>query len=348
MKSRKIVGVALLVFLSACSGNSTKNTTDQDPADATAQEAFLPLEIFDAQDALSAIIDPEARAVIIGSGYAWTEGPLWIPSEGMLLFSEIPGNKVHSWKEGEAPQVYLDPAGFTGDGSRGGELGSNGLLLDPQGNLVLCQHGDRRMARMLAPLDQPASNFETIVGEYEGMPFNSPNDAVYDADGNLYFTDPPYGLESRMDDPAKAIPFQGVYRYSNTGELDLLLDSLSRPNGLAFLPDGKGLLIANSDPEKPYWYRYSLDENGFPTEGEIYYDASEVFANQPGLPDGLKVSSDGTVFATGPGGVWVFDQEGQVLGRLSLGELCSNVALNEKEDMLFVTADSYVARIALK
>jgi gluconolactonase len=204
------------------------------------------------------------------------------------------------------------------------------------------------MARMLAPLDQPESNFETLVGEYEGRPFNSPNDAVYDAEGNLYFTDPPYGLESRMDDPAKAIPFQGVYRYSNTGELDLLLDSLSRPNGLAFLPDGKGMLIANSDPEKPYWYRYDLDENGFPTEGEVFYDASEVLSNQPGLPDGLKVSSDGTVFATGPGGVWVFGQEGQVLGRLSLGELCSNVALNEKEDMLFVTADSFVVRIALK
>lgn len=350
MKTGNPLGLflSMLVFLAACSGNSTKSTTDQAAADSVVQEATLPLQIVKERDALDGIIDPEATAVIIGSGYAWTEGPLWIASEGMLLFSEIPANKVHSWKEGKAPQVYLDPAGFTGEGSRGGELGSNGLLLDPQGNLVLCQHGDRRMARMRAPLDQPESNFETIVGEYEGMPFNSPNDAVYDAEGNLYFTDPPYGLESRMDDPAKAIPFQGVYRYSKDGELDLLLDSISRPNGLAFLADGKELLIANSDPEKPYWYRYSLDDNGIPAEGQIYHDASEVFESNPGLPDGLKVRRDGTVFATGPGGIWIFDAEGQVLGRLNLGELCSNVALNEKEDLLFVTADSYVVRIALK
>lgn len=348
MELRKIVGFALLVFLSACSGNPAKDRTDKETADTTAREATLPLQVLKERDGLDAIINPEATAVIIGSGYAWTEGPLWIPSEKMLLFSEIPANKVHSWKEGEAPQVYLDPAGFTGEGSRGGELGSNGLLLDPEGNLVLCQHGDRRLAKMLAPLSQPQSNFETIVGEYNGMPFNSPNDGVYDEDGNLYFTDPPYGLEFNIDDPAKTIPFQGVYRYSKEGKLDLLLDSLTRPNGLAFLPGGRELLIANSDPEKPYWYRYSLDENGLLSNGQIYYDASDEFAAHGGLPDGMEVRSDGTVFATGPGGVWIFDEGGQVLGRLSLGELCSNVAFNEKEDLLFVTADSYVVRIALK
>jgi gluconolactonase len=338
-----------LVILGACSGNSSDRTADSAANDASNEEATLPLQLIPAQEALYQVIDPETKATILGSGYAWTEGPLWIPSEDMLLFSEIPANRVHAWKAGsDTPEVYLDPAGFTGEGTRGGELGSNGLLLDPEGNLVLCQHGDRRLARMRAPLANPEPDYETIVGEFDQQRFNSPNDAVYDAVGNLYFTDPPYGLEFRMEDPAKDIPFQGVYRYSKEGDLSLLLDSLTRPNGLAFFPGGNQLLIANSDPEKPYWYRYAVAEDGSLSQGEIYRDASEVGAEEAGLPDGLKIRSDGTVFATGPGGVWIFDPEGQELGRIDVGQRCSNVALNEREDVLFVTADSYVLRIDLK
>ncbi|WP_092168854.1 SMP-30/gluconolactonase/LRE family protein [Cyclobacterium xiamenense] len=339
----------VMVLLAACSGNSTDRVADSASSDSAKKEATLPLQLIAAQEALYEVIDREAKAEILGSGYAWTEGPLWIPSEGMLLFSEIPANRVHAWKQGaEDPEVYLDPAGFTGEGTRGGELGSNGLLLDPEGNLVLCQHGDRRLARMTAPIANPAAEYETIVGEFNNQRFNSPNDAAYDAAGNLYFTDPPYGLEHRMEDPAKEIPYQGVFRYSQAGDLSLLLDSLTRPNGLAFFPGGNQLLIANSDPDKPYWYRYSVAEDGSLSQGEIYRDASDVGAEEPGLPDGLKIRSDGTVFATGPGGVWIFDPEGQELGRIDVGQRCSNVALNETEDVLFVTADSYVLRIELK
>jgi gluconolactonase len=312
------------------------------------EESFLSIEIVSENAALQKLIAPDVKARILGSGYEWTEGPLWVEEEQMLLFSEIPANKVHYWKQGAAPEVYLQPAGLTSDKERGGEVGSNGLLLDPSGNLVLCQHGDRRLARMQAALGTPEANYEVIIGEFEGKQFNSPNDAIYDSRGNLFFTDPPYGLEFRMDDPKKAIDFQGVYRYTKDGALQLLLDSISRPNGIALMPDEKSLIIANSDPEKPYWYHYELDGDKGLKNGKIYYDASNVAANEPGLPDGLKIKKDGTVIASGPGGIWIFDSSGVLSGRLKLGELVSNVALNENEDLLFATADSYVVSIPLK
>lgn len=312
------------------------------------KQAFLPIEIISEGDGLHSIIEEGTQAEIIGSGYAWTEGPLWIEEEEMLLFSEIPANKVHFWKEGSSPQVYLHPAGLTSNESRGGEVGSNGLLLDPNGKLVLCQHGDRRLARMLSSLDAPAPEYESIVAEYKGKPFNSPNDAVYDTQGSLYFTDPPYGLEHRMDDPKKAIDFQGVYRLKKDDELELLLDSITRPNGIALFPNEKRVIIANSDPEKPFWYLYALDGDNGLKEGRVFYDASSIAPNDPGLPDGLKIKRDGTVIASGPGGIWFFKSNGSLIGRLKLPELVSNVALNENEDLLFVTADSYVLKIPLK
>ena len=329
--------ISTLVLLSC----SEKKTEDDN-------NAYLPIEVIRENDALNEIIAPGIKARVIGSGYEWTEGPLWLEKEQMLLFSEIPANNVHSWKEGGEPELYLHPAGLTSDDTRGGEVGSNGLLLDPNGNLVLCQHGDRRLARMNAPIDAPEPNYETVIGDFEGKPFNSPNDAIYDSQGNLYLTDPAYGLEFRMEDPKKAIDFQGVYRYTKEGQLELLLDSISRPNGIALTQDEKHLLIANSDPEKPYWYIYELDgENGL-KNGKVFYDASSVQANEPGLPDGLKIKKDGTVIASGPGGLWIFDSNGLLLGRLKLDELVSNVALNENEDLLFLTADSYVLSIPLK
>jgi len=339
----KVLPISSFIILSAVIvfSCSEKKTVDK-------EQAYLPITIVSENDALQEIIEPGVKARIIGSGYEWTEGPLWVEEEQMLLFSEIPANKVHAWKEGGAPEVYLHPAGLTSDETRGGEVGSNGLLLDPNGKLVLCQHGDRRLSRMMAELDAPAPKYKSVIAEFEGKPFNSPNDAIYDSKGDLYFTDPAYGLEFRMEDPKKAIDFQGVYRYNEDGQLQLLLDSISRPNGIALFQDEKHLLIANSDPEKPYWYLYELDGEKGLKNGRVFYDASTVSANEPGLPDGLKIKKDGTIIASGPGGIWIFSTNGTLLGRLQLEELVSNVALNDKEDLLFVTADSYVISIPLK
>lgn len=201
---------------------------------------------------------------------------------------------------------------------------------------------------MDAPLDAPKPTYVTLADNYQGKKFNSPNDAVYKSNGDLYFTDPPYGLEKNVNDPLKEIPFQGVYRLSADGEVTLLLDSLTRPNGIAFLPDEKTILIANSDPGKVHWYAYDVDDEGLLQNGRIFFDASEASKSAPGMPDGLKVDNQGNVFATGPGGIWIFDTAGTPWGRIRIHQLVSNVSLSEDAREIYATADGEVVRIRLQ
>ena len=192
----------------------------------TAQETKTIGSIERLDPALDSILSSEARIEIIAEGFEWSEGPLWIEGQNMLLFSDVPKNIVYKWTEEKGAQPYLSPSGYTGSEPRGGEMGSNGLLLDDEGNLILCQHGDRRLAMMMAPLDLPKAEFVTIADNFNGKRLNSPNDAIF-RNYDFYFTDPPYGLEKRMEDSLKEIPFQGVYRVPEYGGISLLIDMLS-------------------------------------------------------------------------------------------------------------------------
>ena len=318
------------------------------PPSFAQQEEKVKYEIERWVDRLDAVIGSDVRLDVLAGGMDWTEGPLWIEEHQMLLFCDIPPNRIYKWTEEGGTELYLTPSGYTQDTPRGGEVGSNGLLLDPDGHLVLCQHGDRRMAKMDAPLDAPKPEYVTLADNYKGRKFNSPNDAVYKSNGDLYFTDPPYGLEKNVNDPLKEIPFQGVYRLSADGEVTLLLDSLTRPNGIAFLPDEKTILIANSDPGKVHWYAYDLDDQGLLQNGRIFFDASEATKSAPGMPDGLKVDGQGNVFATGPGGIWIFDTAGEALGRIRIHQAVSNVSLARDGREIYATADGEVLRIRLR
>lgn len=310
----------------------------------TKDDAFI--EILD--PAALEILDPESKLEILSTGHIWSEGPLWLDKSHTLLFTDIPDNTIYQVKDGVS-SIYLKPSGYTGDVERGGEIGANGLTLDLQGKLVMCQHGDRRMARMEAPLDTPAPAFATLVDNFGGKRLNSPNDVVFDRAGNMYFTDPPYGLEYNMDDPAKELDFQGVYCLKTSGEL-ALLDTISRPNGLAFSPDEKYFYLANSDPEQAVWFRYDVGEKGLIHNRSLFFDATSFVgkAGYKGLPDGMKVHSSGIIFATGPGGVWIFDPEGKPLARIATGEATSNCTLSTDQKTLFMTAHSYVLKVGLK
>jgi gluconolactonase len=264
-----------------------------------------------------------------------------------LLFSDIPNNTIFSWNAAKGKQVFLKPSGYTQSKPRGGEMGSNALLLNSKGRLVLCQHGDRRMAEMDASLDNPLPKFRTLAGEYQGKPFNSPNDAVFKSNGDLYFTDPPYGLEARMDDPAKAIPFQGVYRLTTDGVVHLLIDSLSRPNGLLFMPGEKTLLVANSDSSHPVWYAFDCVGDSL-ANGRIFYDATGAISTGIGLPDGMKVDHLGNVYATGPGGLFIFNSGGKLLGKIRTAVASSNVCFGDDEKTLFITNHQNVLRVRLR
>jgi len=183
------------------------------------------------------------------------------------------------------------------------------------GRLVLCEHGDRRVSRF------ESGRKTTLVDHYMGKRLNSPNDVIFKSNGDMYFTDPPYGLEKKNDDPKKELDFNGVYRYSRDGILTLLTRDLTYPNGLAFSPDEKTLYIAVSDPQKAVWMAYDVKPDGTIANGRIFYDATKWATDEhPGLPDGMKVDKQGNLFATGPGGVWVFTPEAKLLGKINPGQ----------------------------
>ncbi len=298
--------------------------------------------------ALDQIIDTNARIEIIASGYTWSEGPLWIESEQMLLFSDVPANTVYRWTEEDGASVYLQPSGYTGEAPfTGREPGSNGLLLDADGNLVLCQHGDRQLARMNAPLHAPQPTFVSLADSYQGKRFNSPNDAVFSQTGDLFFTDPPYGLPMQNDeDPTKELPYNGVYQVMPSGEIQALTTRITRPNGIALFPGERHLLVANSDVNAANWYVIDVEN---PAEApSLFYSATDARDGVKGLPDGLKISQSGTVFASGPGGIWIFDREANVLGKIRLEEAASNVALSPDEQTLYITNHHDILRVQLR
>ena len=359
----------LLIFLSigffACKNESTTSDTVTEQG-ATASEGetaptsgeangFKPAvsslgSIVEMTGALSSVLNTSSTIEVLASGFDWTEGPLWVPALNALLFSDIPPNRVYKWKAGEGISIYLEPSGYTGSKKRKGEPGSNGLLLNNDGQLVLCQHGDRRIAVMDAPLDNPTATYKTLVDKYQNKRLNSPNDAVFNSDGTLYFTDPYYGLEGGKTDPAKELKFQGVYKFK-FGQLELLKNNLFNPNGIALSPDEKTLYVANSNESQARWYAYELDEEGSLAKGKIFYDATEKAKEKgvKGLPDGMVVSQDGTIFATGPGGVYIFNSNATLLGMIALDEAASNCTLGgPNNNWLYITNDMHLLRVQLK
>lgn len=289
---------------------------------------------------LDPLIPKDARIEVLASGFAWAEGPVWIKDSNMLLFSDIPNNSVMKWKQGEGLSLFLKPSGYTGVGSYGREPGSNGLTVDPQGRVVFCEHGDRRISRM----DWNGGK-RTLVDNYQGKRLNSPNDLVFKANGDLYFTDPPYGLPDNVNDKRRELDFQGVYRFSKDGVLTLLTKEMSRPNGIGFSPDEKTLYVANSDDQKAVWMAFPVNADGTLGKGRVFSDVTSSMGKLPGAPDGLKVDARGNLFATGPGGVYVFSADGELLGRIDTGQRTANCAWGDDGSTLYMTADSYLCRI---
>jgi gluconolactonase len=293
---------------------------------------------------LDRLVPKDARLEVLAEGFSWTEGPVWDRKAGRLLFTDIPANAVHAWSEAGALELFLKPSGYTGSAAfTGREPGANGLAFDAQGRLVLCQHGDRRISRLEAD-----GSFTTLADRYDGKRFNSPNDLVYASNGDLYFTDPPYGLPKTFEDPARELPFCGVYRLAKGGKVELLVRDLKAPNGIALSPDEKTLYVAQSDPSRAVYMAYDRQGDGRLANGRVLFDATPwVGKERPGLPDGLKVDREGNLFATGPGGVHVFTAAGEHLGTLATGVPTANCAFGDDGKTLYVTANRKLARIRL-
>ena len=308
----------------------------------SAAETFATLESLDKR--FDALIPPDAKIEKIADDLMWSEGPLWDAKRKTLLFSDIPRNVVMQWSDQKGVSRFLENSGYTGAAPfTGKEPGSNGLTFDPHGRLTLCQHGDRRVARREAD-----GTMVPLATQFEGKKLNSPNDLVFDAQGALYFTDPPYGLPGTFKDPTKELPFQGVYRVAPDGKITLVAKDLDAPNGLAFAPDGKTLYVANSQKERALWKAYAVSADGSLDGGRVFADATRLYKEGDGVPDGMKVDVKGHVFATGPGGVLVYTPDGVLLGRILTGVPTANVAWGEDGATLFITANHRVLRLRTK
>jgi gluconolactonase len=333
------LALALMILPTACA-------TPDNPAPRF--PAVGRLTTYDA--AFADVVAPDARIERLADGFTWAEGPAWIADGddggGYLLFTDVPDNKLYRWSEQDGLSVFLEPSGY--DGPPTGTLrepGANGLYAEPAGTVLLADSGSRVVARF----DPRTKRKTTIAAAFNGKRFNSPNDVVRRSDGVVFFTDPPYGLKDGNDSPVKELDFNGVYRLDTDGSVHLLDDGLSFPNGIALSPDERTLYVANSDPARPIWTAYTLDAKGAVQDKRVFADAADLVGeNNPGLPDGMAVAANGTVFATGPGGVIVFSTDGKRLGRIETGTAVANCAFGGDGRMLYLASDAFIARVRVR
>ena len=291
------------------------------------------------------LISKNAKIEILAEGFGWAEGPVWIPELNGILFSDVPNNKAYLWTEKKGLSLFLYPSGMTNHAPYNKSAGSNGLGLDSDGNLILCQHGDRSISRLNNWFfEEP--KYDVLVDHFNGKWLNSPNDLVFDKQGSIYFTDPPYGLRNGDEDDLKELNFNGVFKWSAREEVKLVEKNMSRPNGIALSLDEKTAYVANSDPANDVIMAFDVLEDGF-LNGRIFFDGNILSQTREGLFDGLKMHSSGIIFATGPGGVLLLDSMGVHLGTIMPGKKTANCSFDKDEQYLYLTSTDVLARVKL-
>lgn len=295
---------------------------------------------------LDAIISKDARIELVAEGFNWSEGPVWQPKGQKLLFSDVPENKIYQWNDIDGLSIYITPSGYTGTTPREGGKGSNGLALDGNGDLIICQQGDRAISRLVSLKDSLTPVYEPLITNYKGKKLNSPNDLAFDKKGNFYFTDPPYGLGKQKSE----LSFNGVYFYSKARELKLLDDSLQRPNGVAVSNDGKTLYVAESNKPKPMIWAYDIVKEGVIKNRHVFFDAEEVISSSKAKqnPDGIKLDKNGNIFVAAADGILIITPNGKHIGTIKTSKNTGNCEFTDDGRFLFVTCDDYLLRVNLR
>lgn len=304
-------------------------------------------QIVRADPRLDKLIPADAKIEVLASGFIWSEGPVWVKNGNYLLFSDVPQNTIFRWTEKDGLSPFLKPSGYTGVGAYSEEPGSNGLTIDPQGRLIACEHGDRRISAL--PLDGSGGK-RTLADNFNGKRLNSPNDVVAHSNGSYYFTDPPYGMPKREKDVAET-GIYGVYRIGpdrgdGPGKVTVIANDLTRPNGVALSPDEKTLYVAQSDGTNPVVMAYPLQADGSAGKGRVVWGAEGM--KKQGLQggfDGMKVDRDGNLWITGGRGVLVVSAAGEFLGHIKTGVGTANCAWGDDGRTLYITADMYLCRV---
>jgi gluconolactonase len=285
------------------------------------------------------LVPKDTKLEVVAEDIVWAEGPVWDKTGGFLLFSDAPRNSAFKWSAKQGKTLFLKSSGYTGSAPfTGREPGSNGLTFDSQHNLVMCQHGDRRVSRLGSD-----NKFTTLADKYDGKRLNSPNDLIFKSNGDLYFTDPPYGLPKTFDDPGRELPFAGVYRLGKDGKVTLLTGENKAPNGVAFSPDEKTLYV--SDSEQKLWMAYPVEADGTIGKGRVFFKVPDSEKGKPGAPDGMKIDVHGNIWTAAPDGLYVIAPDGTLLGRFQLGQPTGNCAWGEDGSTLFITSNHSLYRV---
>lgn len=324
IKFRKSVTIALLsVVIIACA----KKEEHQSKKYQTVGE----IERLDAE--LDKVIAPNAVIEVLSTGHKWSEGPIWVEEEQKIIYTDVPNQKLYQWTEKDSVQIYLDMT----DGEK---LGPSALLVDKNEELFVLRYGHGEVVKMKSSINQPSNDFSVFVDNYKGIRFNNTNDAAFHSNGNMIMSDPPPVEEGRL----KA----GVYQITPKGDITIVTDTLSSPNGIAFSPDESTVYIANADWQNAIWIAADVDKSGGISNGRLFFDATGNAPKEKGHPDGLKVNRDGYIFATGPGGVYILNPKGKHLGTILNDEFNTNCVLDAKEETLYITSGPKLMRVVLK
>ena len=336
------LGSRLIVFgvvsgaLAAGGAQQPTPSVQTAPAAGSQTPAPAAIEIVRLDPALDAVIAPGSQIEKVAGGFVFTEGPMW--HEARLWFSDVNGNKMYAMTPDGKVTLLIDHSGGLENPPAGMSKGSNGMVTDKDGSVLMEQHGIRRIARLDKDLKQT-----TFLDSFEGKKFNSPNDLVFAPDGSLWITDPPYGLTGGDRDPAKELPFNGVFRYAN-GKLTVAIKDLTRPNGIGFTADGKTLYVSNSQPQM-YVEKYDVAADGTVSNGTRFI---EYPGRSSSVPDGLKLDSANNLWTTGPGGIRIISPAGVVLGQLKLPETAANLAWADGGKTLYITGSTSIYRLKVK
>ena len=326
-KMKKFTILLCTLFLVSCSNDEAAESEIVDNAGT--------IERLDPR--LDALIPAGANIQKLAGGFTFTEGPVWDRRNNLLYFSDVRDNTIYSWSEDSGVRIFIQPV--YAEATDHPSVGSNGLTLDSDGRLVLMEHGYRRVSRLEANGERTP-----LVDNYRGNRLNSPNDVAWHSNGWIYFTDPPYGMAGLENDPARELDYNGIYRLSPEGEIQLLERNQTRPNGLVFSPDEETLYVANSDAENKVWYAYTVI-HGIIGNPRIFYDVNDQTGE--GAADSIKVDNQRNIFATVPGGVWIFDPDGTHLGTIKPDEVPANVAWGDDGSTLYMTARTGLYRVRL-
>jgi gluconolactonase len=338
-----VMRISVAAILVACSGVACAATPATTPPVAPATIAEARIDRWD--PAMDAIVPKDWKIEKLAEGFGWAEGPIWVKSGGYLLFTDVPGNKMWKWSEKGGLEKFLDPSGAASvDMTIWREAGANGLAILDAKTILLADTGNRGIQK----LDLKTKQKSPVAMNFEGKKFASPNDVTRMKNGVIFFTDPPYGFKKFDDAPEREIKFNGVYRVGKDGQVTAIEKELHRPNGVALSPDERTLYVAQSEPSKAIILAFSLDADGNVTGKKLFHDATDLVAKDaPGLPDGLTVASDGTVFTSGPGGILVLSKDGKRLGRISDGKATANCKFGDDGKTLYLTSHNILARIRL-